>query len=159
MISVDNVYQKVLAITNKEQRGYITPQEFNLFADRAQREIYETYFDDIRNAETKIKNHQQFSDIIEQAEEKLHPFKRIYTTLIASGSNTITMPVGFDRFISVEIGNGSTQSTSTKWYPIEIVSQRELTYMLNNPLTAPTVKRRIAVRKSIQLLIYNFIHP
>ena len=31
-ISIDDVYQKVLAIANKEQRGYITPQEFNLFA-------------------------------------------------------------------------------------------------------------------------------
>jgi len=31
-VSVDTVYQRVLAIANKEQRGYITPQEFNLFA-------------------------------------------------------------------------------------------------------------------------------
>ena len=29
-IKVDTVYQRVLAIANKEQRGYITPQEFNL---------------------------------------------------------------------------------------------------------------------------------
>ena len=27
-ISVDTVYQRVLALANKEQRGYITPQEF-----------------------------------------------------------------------------------------------------------------------------------
>ena len=39
MISINRVYQKVLAIANKEQRGYITPQEFNLFADKAQMEI------------------------------------------------------------------------------------------------------------------------
>ena len=35
-VVIDNVYQKVLAICNKEQRGYVTPQEFNLFADKAQ---------------------------------------------------------------------------------------------------------------------------
>ena len=40
-ISVDTVYQKVLALANKEQRGYITPQEFNLYADHAQKEIFE----------------------------------------------------------------------------------------------------------------------
>ena len=34
-VSVDTVYQRVLAIANKEQRGYITPQEFNLFANQA----------------------------------------------------------------------------------------------------------------------------
>ena len=38
-VNIDNVYQKVLALANKEQRGYITPQEFNLFADKAQNEI------------------------------------------------------------------------------------------------------------------------
>ena len=44
MVNVDTVYQKVLALANKEQRGYITPQEFNLFADQAQKEILDQYF-------------------------------------------------------------------------------------------------------------------
>ena len=46
-VSINNVYQKVLAIANKEQRGYITPQEFNLFANQAQMEIFEQYFYDL----------------------------------------------------------------------------------------------------------------
>ena len=40
-VSVDAVYQKVLAILNKEQRGYVTPQEFNLFANQAQSDLFE----------------------------------------------------------------------------------------------------------------------
>ena len=40
MVIIDTVYQKVLAFANKEQRGYITPQEFNLYADQAQKEIF-----------------------------------------------------------------------------------------------------------------------
>ena len=44
MVSIDTVYQRVLALANKEQRGYITPQEFNLFADHAQTTIFEQYF-------------------------------------------------------------------------------------------------------------------
>ena len=43
-VSVDTVYQRVLAILNKEQRGYVTPQEFNLFANQAQMDIFEQYF-------------------------------------------------------------------------------------------------------------------
>ena len=38
-ISIDTIYQRVLALANKEQRGYVTPQEFNLFANQAQQEI------------------------------------------------------------------------------------------------------------------------
>ena len=44
MVNVDTVYQKVLALANKEQRGYITPQEFNLMANKAQLEIFDSYF-------------------------------------------------------------------------------------------------------------------
>ena len=40
VINIDTVYQKVLAIANKEQRGYITPQEFNLMADKAQLDLF-----------------------------------------------------------------------------------------------------------------------
>ena len=46
-VSVDTVYQRVLAILNKEQRGYVTPQEFNLFANQAQMDLFEQYFYDI----------------------------------------------------------------------------------------------------------------
>ena len=47
MININTVYQKVLAIINKENRGYLTPQEFNLFANQAQIEIFEQYFFDL----------------------------------------------------------------------------------------------------------------
>jgi hypothetical protein len=43
-ISVDTVYQRILTLANKEQRGYITPQEFNLLANQAQMSIFESYF-------------------------------------------------------------------------------------------------------------------
>ena len=43
-VSVDTVYQRVLALANKEQRGYITPQEYNLLANQAQMAIFESYF-------------------------------------------------------------------------------------------------------------------
>jgi hypothetical protein len=46
MVSIDTVYQRVLSIANKEQRGYITPQEYNLLANQAQMMIFEQYFYD-----------------------------------------------------------------------------------------------------------------
>ena len=47
-VSIDSVYQKVLALANKEQRGYITPLEFNLLANQAQDIIFEQYFYEIK---------------------------------------------------------------------------------------------------------------
>ena len=43
MVNIDTVYQRVLAIANKEQRGYITPLEFNLLANQAQLDVFEQY--------------------------------------------------------------------------------------------------------------------
>ena len=42
-INVNTVYQTVLMILNKEQRGYMTPTEFNTVATQVQLEIFEKY--------------------------------------------------------------------------------------------------------------------
>ena len=65
MVKVDDVYQKVLALANKEQRGYITPQEFNLFADQAQMDIFEQYFYDINQFLRMNGNSDEYADIID----------------------------------------------------------------------------------------------
>jgi hypothetical protein len=46
-INVDTVYTTVLSILNKEQRGYITPEEFNKLGTQVQLEIFENYFEDL----------------------------------------------------------------------------------------------------------------
>jgi len=74
-VSVDTVYQRVLAIANKEQRGYITPQEFNLLANQAQMEIFEQYFYDINQFEKVRGNSTEYSDMVNLLEEKLSIFK------------------------------------------------------------------------------------
>ena len=46
-INVNQVYSTVLTILNKEQRGYITPDEFNKISTQSQLEIFEQYFEDL----------------------------------------------------------------------------------------------------------------
>jgi hypothetical protein len=46
-INVDNVYKTVLLVLNQEQRGYITPDEFNKTATQVQLDIFEKYFEDL----------------------------------------------------------------------------------------------------------------
>ena len=62
-ISVDTVYQRVLVLANKEQRGYITPQEFNLLANQAQLHIFENYFHDLNRLERNPGNNYQYADV------------------------------------------------------------------------------------------------
>ena len=76
-ISIDTVYQRVLTLANKEQRGYITPQEFNLLANQAQLEIFEQYFNDMNNYASRVPgNKDEYSDPLDVLEEKISIFER-----------------------------------------------------------------------------------
>ena len=74
-VEINRVYEKVLALANKEQRGYITPQEFNLFADHAQQDIFEQYFYDLEQRQRGAGNELEYSDIISNIEEKISLFE------------------------------------------------------------------------------------
>ena len=73
-VNINTVYQKVLAIANKEKRGYITPQEFNLFADQAQKEIFEQYFYDLNQFKRIPGNTSEYSDMVDYLEDKISLF-------------------------------------------------------------------------------------
>ena len=136
MISINNVYQKVLALANKEQRGYITPQEFNLLADKAQNEIYENYFYQLNMAQVKPKSQGTHEDIVEAIETKLEGFiAEDNITVETTGVSINTIPSNSFRIISVSDSTTNTPATKT--------SYRELDYILNSPLTKPNSTRRI----------------
>ena len=79
MISIDTVYQKVLALANKEQRGYITPLEFNLLANQAQELIFEQYFYDLDQFKRRDTDETSLSDMEELIENKLAEFTNVQT--------------------------------------------------------------------------------
>ena len=75
-VSIDTVYQKVLGILNKEQRGYVTAQEFNLFANQAQLDLFEQYFYDINQFGRMHGNDTEYSDMLNILNEKINTLKQ-----------------------------------------------------------------------------------
>ena len=73
-VSVDTVYQRVLALANKEQRGYITPLEFNLLANQASLVIFEQYFYDRNRLAMQPGNSTEYSDSDSMMDEKISHF-------------------------------------------------------------------------------------
>ena len=90
MVYIDTVYQRVLAIANKEQRGYITPQEFNLYANQAQMDIFEQYFYDLNAFSRMHGNETEYSDMVNILDEKISPFEKWKQSGTVSG-NEITL--------------------------------------------------------------------
>ena len=96
-VSIDTVYQRVLAMANKEQRGYVTPQEYNLLANQAQMQIFESYFftKDKREKLDVVKDDVATdTNLTELMDKKLRPFTTVenltsgtYPTII--GNNQV----------------------------------------------------------------------
>jgi len=83
-INVNTVYQTVLLILNKEQRGYMTPVEFNKIGGQVQLEIFEKYAEDMNQQLRVPQVDLDYSDRQINIDEKVSIFKEIdsaaYTT-------------------------------------------------------------------------------
>tara|TARA_R110002020_G_scaffold340286_1_gene555226 strand:+ start:62 stop:781 length:720 start_codon:yes stop_codon:yes gene_type:complete len=143
MVSIDTVYQKVLMFANKEQRGYITPQEFNLFADQAQKEIFEQYFYDLNQFQRLHGNSEEYSDGVSNLNEKIAQFEKLGTI------NSTTPPIagivaaGLYRLGTLMYNDGGTPSTTVE---IEEVQQNEIILINESPLLSPSELRPVYVR-------------
>jgi hypothetical protein len=151
-VSVDTVYQRVLAILNKEQRGYLTPQEFNLFANQAQRDIFEQYFYDINQFGRMHGNDTEYSDMLNILNEKISEFE-------AEGAVTggTALPADLYRLGTVKAlyTDPYRDNEPLKLIEAERVNKNEYLYMLRSPLAAPTVDRPIYIRDTDGIKVYG----
>jgi hypothetical protein len=155
-VSVDAVYQKVLAILNKEQRGYVTPQEFNLFANQAQSDLFEQYFYDINQFGRVPGNSTEYSDMLTLLNEKINIFENIAEPT-RSGLYFIP-PSDLYRLGSVVYKNTTTDSfgtSSTESVEAERINANEFLYINASPLTKPKNVRPVFVSNSSGIRIYG----
>lgn len=79
---INNVRNTVLSLLNKENRGYLTPLEFNLYADMAQLYIFENDFYDYSKSLIKQNNrlyNSEYSDIPKFLRERIDRFTKFIT--------------------------------------------------------------------------------
>jgi hypothetical protein len=132
MVSIDTVYQRVLALANKEQRGYITPLEFNLLANQAQLDIFEQYFYDLNQFKRQPSDETTFSDMEELIQNKLSPFVTIGTVNLG-----VTFPANY-RIGRIFHGG----------YEVERVGHNEINNIINSPFHASSLSQNPIYRDS-----------
>ena len=147
-VSIDTVYQRVLSVANKEQRGYVTPQEFNLFANQAQMDIFEQYFYDLNQFSRLKGNNTEYADMVTILEEKINIFKKLnqaVTIINEFGDGTLPSDVyrlGTLSRLALTNVEGSVQAI------IELVTENDYIKFNRSPLAKPTIKRPIYTRTS-----------
>jgi len=133
MINVDRIYQRVLTLANKEQRGYITPQEFNIFANQAQMDIFEQYFYDLNQFRRTPGNDTVHADMVDILEEKISVFEQESPLSLTNGVGALSALGDFYRLSSIRNGNIFFES----------VSKKEARLFQLSPLTLPVPQRPV----------------
>jgi hypothetical protein len=140
-VSVNTVYQTVLYILNKEQRGYITPAEFNSLATQVQDEIFQSYFPDgnqvNRLNQNNSQNDTEFFNMFKDINYKLHPFERELTFTYNSSNECFYNNTSSTLF---KIGDVVTTYSGQPQYSsvTQLVSKKDFDKITRSKLTAPT---------------------
>ena len=147
-VNVDIVYKTVLLILNKEQRGYMTPDEFNKIGSQVQREIFEAYFEDLNQQVRIPQTEMEYSDRVAITDEKIAEFKVENTATHTSGG-VFTLPTNLYRL-------GSVTYQPTGPYPVELqrVGRADFYNIRKSPLTRPTTNHPVYLYEDNQLLVY-----
>jgi hypothetical protein len=92
-INVNTVYTTVLSVLNKEQRGYITPDEFNKLATQVQLEIFEKYFEDLNQQLRVPQTDSEYANRQKNIDNCISIFKTIANPTSVGIGNVLTASV------------------------------------------------------------------
>ena len=139
---INSVRNTVLAILNKNNYGYISPSDFNLFAKQAQLDIFDDYFyqyNQLINKENARLVGTGYADIRKGYEEVIDLFSET-KTLTQSSLNQYFLPslntTGDDYYLINKVlcfSGGVFQGEAEK------VSNSQITLLTNSHLTSPSL--------------------
>ena len=142
-VSVDTVYQRVLGILNKEQRGYLPPLEFILFANQVQEGIFEQYFYDINQLERVPGNSTEYSDMLKILYEKISFFE-VEDTLNFS-----------DPYYDVPADLYRLGTLFYLGHEVEHLKKNEILRIQSSPIARPSDRRPVYTRDNGGILVYG----
>lgn len=145
---INSVRNTVLDIINKDNNGYITPDEFNNYAVQAQREIFEEYFTNYALAVQKTNARiygSEYADIKKRLEAVIDTFN--VTDTLTYDPITFTFPQPADLYKMERLTyNGNVE--------IEKVTHGKVLYLLGSTLTSPTVSYPAYTLSGSNLTVY-----
>ena len=143
---INSVRNTVLAVANKQNFGYISPSDFNLYAKQAQLEIFEEYF--YRYTTWMAKQNAKLSgsdyaNIVQNLEEVIDTFSNVSLLTFISDNN-------------FEFPTDGYYINTLRYNDIEAdrVSNGKILSLLSSNLTAPTYSYPAYVLNQNEISVY-----
>ena len=170
-INVDTVYKTVLLILNKEQRGIMTPDEFNKTATKVQLDIFETYFSDYGTLLTRIPQaHSEYYKKTKRIEDKLAYFRaygeciydninNVFKTPTTTESGTVVVDndvtfFGSDTRVFYALGDLTYAPSGSAPTDIEPVTRSEYNNLQRSDLTRASMLTPVYLEEDGKLIVY-----
>ena len=152
-INVNTVYRTVLSILNKEQRGYLTPDEFNRVATQVQLELFEKFFDDYNQYLRMPKTNEEFASRVDHMIDAMQVFEEYKSS--SSFAN------GIYGYPKDSVGNNEVYRLGSIYFAavnetpeIEIVNRRQYKQQILSPLTQPNIHFPIGILTKDTVEVY-----
>jgi hypothetical protein len=130
-INIDSIYKSVLSILNKEQRGYITPDEFNKIGKQMQLSLLDqsfTQYNKSINLQNTHATNEGYADLPQNIQNKIDVFYKTSDITLSNGIGTL--PTDLYKIINLSISNQTIK--------LEKVDKDKIPYLLSSPLTRPS---------------------
>jgi hypothetical protein len=162
----------VLSILNKEQRGLLTPEEFNNIGTQVQLEIYDSYFPDGDQANRKNQANQQndteWFNSFDNIEYKIEPFivNESWVPVTLPGSTAWSLPTtnlggrAVRHVGNVSVNYNNINSPYVQDSRCDKISYKDYQYITKSPLTQPDQHNPVYYFSSTQNNIdNNLVNP
>lgn len=147
---INSVRNTVLAVCNKNNYGYISPSDFNLFAKQAQMDMFEDYFYQYNYQINKVNAHTTGSSYANLAENLLEVIDSFSKYEILSHPTPPDLAYAYDLPSDFYYINRLQYNN----LDVEKVSESKLLNLTNSLLTAPTTEFPAYVVRGNLALIY-----
>jgi hypothetical protein len=165
-INVNTVYQTVLLIINKEQRGYITPDEFNKTATQVQLDIFEQYFDSLNQQIRVPQTNFDYSNRQTNIDNKISQFKcfgncsysggdfNLPTTDVNTGRNIVySGEAGSNEFSFYTLGD-PVYTGGTYDVDMQRVQRNNIYKILKSDLASPSDEYPVYIYENNKIKVY-----
>lgn len=150
MASVNQVYNTLKDLANKDQRGFVTPTVFNNFAPVAQAKIFNDLFQQLnvaKNMKLRGLDVQRHLSAMKQIEEDLSTFSKTETVSQANG--TFAKPDDLAKIISLRTSGTYVFGTTTSTTIDVMYDEEKLEYILQSDLSKPSDSSPVALLSDV----------
>jgi hypothetical protein len=142
---INSVRNTVMFLLNKDNRGYVSPSEFDYFAKQAQLEIFESYFSEYSKAllaQNSRKRGLNYGDSVAHIQNKIDIFSK--NQALTFSTDHFVVPSDLYKLINLTYGGKVVQQ----------VPMHRLDMIVNSNLSAPSVTYPVFTREGVKMNVW-----